>query len=240
MKFGHLTVLYKSEKRGNHGEIYWHCVCDCPDKIEKDYLGSLLRQRQSQSCGCHSREVSRQNGKNNKKYNEYNLDDYEYGVGYTAKGEEFWFDKEDFDKIKMHYWHISNGYAYTNIPHGSLKLHRVIFGLTTKESHIHVDHINRHRYDNRKENLRFGNEHVDSINHTTNKLNKTGISGVQYRTDRKTKNWAVDISYQNKRHYLGYFDNFDEAVAIRLKAELQHFGPDYAPQRHLFEQYGII
>lgn len=27
----------------------------------------------------------------------------EYGIGYTTKGEEFWFDLEDYDKIKSIY-----------------------------------------------------------------------------------------------------------------------------------------
>ena len=74
MKFGHLTVLYRSERVGNNREIYWHCICDCPEKIEKDYLGSGLRGGTTQSCGCHARLISKQNGKKNKKYNEYNLD----------------------------------------------------------------------------------------------------------------------------------------------------------------------
>jgi hypothetical protein len=239
MKFGHLTVLYRSEKVGNHKQIYWHCICDCPDKTEKDYLGSALRNGETKSCGCYARNIAKQNGKKNKKYNEYNLIDYKYGVGYTAKGEEFWFDKEDFDKIKMHYWHISNGYAYTNIPHGSLKMHRVVFGLTTKESYIHVDHRNRNRHDNRKENLRFGDIHVDSTNHNPNSLNITGVSGVQFREEKNKKKWVSDISCKNKRYHLGYFETFDEAVKARLLAEKQYFG-EYAPQQHLYEQYGII
>lgn len=227
MKFGHLTVLYRSEKVGNKGQIYWHCICDCADKKEKDFLGYSLRNGESTSCGCYSREVSRENGKKNKRYNEYNLNDYEYGVGYTAKGEEFYFDKEDFDKIKMHFWRISNGYVYTNIPYGSLKMHRVIFGLTTNESDIHVDHISRIRHDNRKENLRFGDIHVDSTNHNPNSLNTTGVSGVQFRDERKSKKWVSDISCKNERYHLGYFETFDEAVKARLLAE-KHYFKEYA------------
>jgi hypothetical protein len=38
---------------------------------------------------------------------------------------------------------------------------------------------------------------------------------------------------------LGYFVNKTDAVIARLRAENQYF-KDFAPQRHLFEQYGII
>ena len=34
-----------------------------------------------------------------KKYNTYDLSG-EYGIGYTSKGEEFYFDLDDYDKIK--------------------------------------------------------------------------------------------------------------------------------------------
>ena len=38
---------------------------------------------------------------------------------------------------------------------------------------------------------------------------------------------------------LGYFDNIEDAVKARLEGELKYFGAEFAPQRHLFEQYGI-
>jgi hypothetical protein len=238
-KFGMLTVLYMAERRGNRGEIYWHCICDCENKTEKDFLGSELRYGRAKTCGCKQKERMSENGKKNKKYNKYDLETYTYGVGFTGKGEEFYFDKEDFDKIKYHYWHISNGYAYTNIKGNTLKMHRVIFGLTSEEQDIHVDHINKTRWDNRKENLRFGDYEVDAINHGLRKDNASGVSGVQYRKDRKSRNWSADIQCKRKRRHLGYYNTFEEAVIARLKAEKELFG-EYAPQQHLFEQYGIV
>ena len=45
-----------------------------------------------------------------KKYNTYDLSG-EYGIGYTSKGEEFWFDLNDYNKIKDYCWYYnSNGY----------------------------------------------------------------------------------------------------------------------------------
>lgn len=50
--FGLWHVLYKTEKRGANGSIYWHCKCQCGR--EKDVLGTSLRNHSSLSCGLHS------------------------------------------------------------------------------------------------------------------------------------------------------------------------------------------
>ena len=34
--------------------------------------------------------------------------------------------------------------------------------------------------------------------------------------------------------------NKHDAIIARLKAELEYYGINFAPQRHLFEEYGII
>ena len=53
-KFGRLTVLNKSFKRGNNW--YWHCICECGN--EKDIDGRNLRGGHSNSCGCLSAELT--------------------------------------------------------------------------------------------------------------------------------------------------------------------------------------
>ncbi|WP_368488451.1 hypothetical protein [Clostridium sp. BJN0013] len=39
------------------------------------------------------------------KYNTYDLTG-EYGIGYDAKGNIFYFDLEDYDRIKDFYWAV--------------------------------------------------------------------------------------------------------------------------------------
>lgn len=58
--FGFWHVLYKTDKRNSGGVIYWHCKCKCG--IEKDVLGTSLRQGLSLSCGNH-KNVSKGNYK---------------------------------------------------------------------------------------------------------------------------------------------------------------------------------
>ena len=50
--------------------------------------------------------------------------------------------------------------------------------------------------------------------------------------------WQVYISINKQRTHLGYFDNKEDAIKTRLKAEIKYYG-EFAPQRHLFEQYNI-
>ena len=44
-------VMYKTNKRNAGGVIYWHCKCQCG--VERDILGTSLRQGLSLSCGNH-------------------------------------------------------------------------------------------------------------------------------------------------------------------------------------------
>ena len=43
-------------------------------------------------------------------------EDGSYVAGYTRKGDEFYFDIEDFEKVKKHSWYLSKrGYIVTNM-----------------------------------------------------------------------------------------------------------------------------
>ena len=53
-QFGHLTVIAKSKKRGNHGSHYWVCQCDCGKKTV--VRTALLTRGDITSCGHPSRD----------------------------------------------------------------------------------------------------------------------------------------------------------------------------------------
>jgi hypothetical protein len=53
-KHGRLTVI-EMAGHNKHNQRLWRCVCDCGKDAE--VLGFLLRQGQTQSCGCLHREV---------------------------------------------------------------------------------------------------------------------------------------------------------------------------------------
>ena len=229
-KFGRLLVINRvgSDKSGH---ALWNCQCDCDGKIVV-VAGTHLLTGDTQSCGCYHKQKA---SKTHKKYNKYDLESEEYGIGFTFKGEEFWFDKEDYELIKDYCWRFdSYGYVVTNVGKKQIFFHRVV---TNCPDEMIPDHIERNnRFDNRKQNLRITDKAHNNMNKSMICTNTSGVMGVSKYSYKD--GWCASVSQNNKSIYLGVFDSFEEAVKARLKAEKEYYG-EFAPQQHLYEQYGI-
>jgi len=88
-----------------------------------------------------------------------------------------------------------------------------------------VDHINHDTSDNRKENLRICTSAQNAKNKSTPKNNTSGITGVRW-VEKRGK-WHSYIRVNYKRINLGYYTDFEDAVAARKQAEDLYFG-DYS------------
>lgn len=210
------------------GDKKFLCKCDCGNNFIT--TADRLKRNSSKSCGCLTSELLR---KANRKYNKYNLDGC-YGIGYDSKGNEFYFDLEDYDKIKDYYWSVSDtdGYVYSyNNKNPKLLLHKILF--PTKNNYF-TDHINRKRNDCRKDNLRKATLRENNYNKSMLKTNKSGIIGVSYYRNK----WVVRLSKDNKEIIHKSFDKKEDAIVYRLKVEKEHYG-EFAPQQHLFKKYNI-
>jgi hypothetical protein len=89
-----------------------------------------------------------------------------------------------------------------------------------------IDHENHVRHDNRLINLRASNSYENSRNKSKPSDNKSGVVGISLsnRIGRDETRWEVKICGK----FLGYFDNFFEAVCKRKSAELQFgFHPNH-------------
>jgi hypothetical protein len=224
--FGRLTVIKRVENRGKR--LYWLCECSCGN--EKIVCGTDLRGGVTKSCGCLQTEARYLKRKGNR----YNLDG-EYGVGYDCNDKEFYFDLEDYDKIKGYTWHINNyGYPRALVNGVSVGLHSF---LIPHEGKTWIDHIDGNRADCRKKNLRVATYAQNGMNKAYMSTNTSGIIGVHF--DKRVNFWYAQISINNKTVYVGCSKNKDEAIRYRLLAEKQYY-KDFAPQRHLFEKYNII
>lgn len=143
-RFGRWTVLYKSDKRNAGGAIYWHCKCDCG--IEKDVLGTSLRQGTSLSCGAHS-NISKGNEKIKNILAEANVP-FETEVKYpTCKDiKELPFDFRVDGKYLIEYDGIQHfqptmfDYEYTHD-------HDIIKSKWCKENHIPLIRIPYYHFD---------------------------------------------------------------------------------------------
>lgn len=221
----------------------WLCECNCDKHTRLIVLGQSLRTGHIKSCGCFKREsTSIKNKEIFCKTNVYDLnlkDEHGiYGIGYCSNsGEPFYFDMSDYDKIKDYCWfeNISkDGYhsLRTNVPNlrSSIKMHYLI---TEK----YVDHIDRNPLNNRKSNLRKASATENARNRSVQRNNKSGFTGVYFRQD--TNKWSSHIAIEKGiSKPLGCFTNKEDAIKARLEAEAKYFGK-FAPQRHLFKEYGI-
>jgi hypothetical protein len=166
----------------------------------------------------------------------YIYDDY-IELGFSNAPELFPIDLEDFDKIISYQWYpkrsawgtYCNGYVEKQV----VVLHRY---LMNAELGQYVDHIDKNTLNTRKFNLRFITNQQNGFNRKMGKNNKSGIMGVHWNKLRNK--WCARIKVDYRGIYLGLYEDFNEATTVRLKAEKEYFG-EYAPQRDLFEQYGV-
>ena len=197
------------------------CKCDCGNQII--VRGSSLRKGITTSCGCIHKEIVANIGKKNKKYNKYILGD-RFGTGYTRNNYEFYFDLEDYDKIKDYCWHSRDGYLVSEKSHNEvIIMHRLIMNCPEDK---YIDHINHDRRDNRKENLRICTKYENSLNmKKQNRVLSSKYKGVCF--DKKSNKWRATITYQGKQKYLGTFKN-EEDAALKYNEYAKQFFGEYA------------
>ena len=160
----------------------------------------------------------------NRKYNTYDLSG-DYGIGYTTKGEEFYFDLEDYDLIKDYCWRKNqDGYIITlinaNGKRKTLFMHNVVMNNNDKK--LFIDHKNHCTFDNRKSKLRYCEHYQNCINRDMSGLGSNEVIGVTFC--KNINKWRARIGYKGKRISLGLFQNFDDAVKARKEAEQKYFG----------------
>lgn len=165
------------------------------------------------------------------KSNEYNLEDFEYGVGYTSNGDSFLFDKEDYPLISQYRWHrhqdgymrtcvetIKEGNKYHNI---YIMMHQLIRNTYYPDSDKIIDHINGNPADNRKENLRLLTQRENMKNMKCYSNNTSGHTGVFWT--KLEKKWKARITVDGRVIHLGTFTTYEEAVKVREQAEEQYY-----------------
>lgn len=115
---------------------------------------------------------------------------------------EILVDKTDLLKLLLHKWHLtSNGYAVSWIDKKRIRMHHFLMGKPPKGKE--VDHINRNRLDNRRDNLRF----VSSLE---NGQNSTAV-GVRKRGN----SWEANLCFNYRKLFKGGFKSKKEALEWR-------------------------
>lgn len=151
-------------------------------------------------------------------------EDYAEMILYDKYGNEVartLIDLEYVDSVKKYKWYLTNHGYVINDKVG--QLHRF---LMNPGEDLVVDHINRNRLDNRRENLRICTIQQNSMNKSVQCNSISRIQGVCWCKNDKT--WLAYIGVNGKRIHLGCFKTKEEAIDARRQAEIDYYG-EYAP-----------
>lgn len=221
MTFGEFIVIKQADDyispKGIH-RARWLCKNRSNEEII--IIDSVLKNLNRTKRHLPKRNKPRSNIKQ-KKRNDYEVQE-DYVIMYTAKGEPFFVDFEDFWKVKDIYWRINkSGYVVSFHGNSCLLLHRMILNAPDD---LQVDHRygKNTRNDNRKYNLRLCDQSQNERNKGLRKDNKSGCSGVWW--DKLRNKWLVNISLYGKKINLGRYKDYDIAVEVRKNAEKKYFG----------------
>lgn len=204
-------MLGRDNNKKESNVTYWLCKCDCGNEKILSIAKSSLIGGNTKSCGC----VRTGNIRHT---NKFDLSG-EYGIGWTTNtNNEFYFDKEDFDKIKGYCWWEKDGYVVTQRKRITIRMHRLIMNVTDRN--IQVDHIYHNTMDNRKSQMRL----VTNMENSWNKQSK----GVYFNTEKNK--YVGHITYDGKK-YFKYFETEKDAKEWR-KTKEQEFYKEYAYKEH--------
>jgi hypothetical protein len=136
-------------------------------------------------------------------------------------------DDDDFERLSKFNWHYTNkGYAVRK--HNEISnlaqvfMHRDILNCPKGKF---VDHINRNKLDNRKENLRIADAKQNGANRDILSNNTSGYIGVSYC--KRMRKWSASTRVNFKQKHLGYYDSKEDAAKAYNVAVLAVHG-DFA------------
>lgn len=184
----------------------------------------------------------------NFKGNKYEQIDNETYVGKDSKGNIFYIEVQDYATTSHYCWSATGRASKigkyfgartsrnSEFNHKMIMLHNFIWeqynGNIPKNKLI--DHIDQNPANCKLSNLRLADATSNARNSPMRSDNTSGVIGVGMNRNR----WRSYIALNGKQMSLGSFQDKEDAIKARLRGELKYFG-EFAPQRHLFEEYGI-
>ena len=239
--YGGLTVLSYCDTKSSHSR--WLCKCNCGN--EEVFSISQLKRRKNLMCSqCVEKYkdirnvISEENLDSNgilinivqstqRKQNKYEIQNDE-----TIINDKIIVDSKFMDYLKSFDRYIgidSRGYAYFSYCGQNVYLHRLLtktslfFDMSGKDKDMEIiDHINRNRCDNRIKNLRMIKKSENPINCSVYSNNKSGHKGISWL--ERLQKWQVNIQHKKINYYVGVFENIDDAILARKRAEIDLFG----------------
>lgn len=100
------------------------------------------------------------------------------------------------------------------------RAHRLIWVYVHNTTPEQVDHIDGDGTNNKLSNIRAASPTENARNHKLQSNNTSGVAGVNLSGD--TGRWQVRISSNGRRVLIGSYDDANDAISARLKAEVDY------------------
>lgn len=151
---------------------------------------------------------------------------------WLSRPEDFFDDGKQTKKHNAAIWNGKNagkpafvtpmgyGYLSAGIFGQTVLAHRAAWKWMTGEEAAVIDHIDGDPKNNKWSNLRSVCQQDNSKNARRSKNNTSGAVGVVWNKQRSR--WCASIHINYRKKHLGLFDKFEDAVAARKAAELEH------------------
>lgn len=134
-------------------------------------------------------------------------------------------DDEDFPLLSRRPWHMHEGYAYGHVGGKTIAMHRFIM---TPKIAYRIDHFDRNKLNNQKENLRYVTAKQNAANSTAWRSG-SGHRGVSRCTT--TGMWIARIRANGEMVQVGRFDNLDVARIVYCLKSVELMGA-HSPYLH--------
>lgn len=150
-----------------------------------------------------------------RKGNKYVIEGEVAKVYFSNADGYFLCDTKDVEILNRYTWYLGcDGYARSSLRRKTIFAHIILLG---KPEGMEIDHINRNKLDNRRNNLRLVTHTVNMRNTSITKRKNVGVWFVKGK-------YRAGIHQGNKTINLGSFGTEEEAIRARKEAEIFYWG----------------
>ena len=195
--YGYLTVICRSDNIKRR--TMWECQCMCGNTTIVE--GNKLKTGHTKSCGCFRDNFSITHGMTNTP----TYSSWENMIQRTTNP-------------RSSYYKDYGGRGVT-VCKRWLKFENFYKDMGERPKNKTLDRIDNNKGYSKK-NCKWSTKSEQQWNRGITSRNKSGVVGVQ----KYGRKFIARIMCKGVNYKLGSFDNFDDAVMARQKAEIKHFG----------------
>lgn len=188
-----------------NGKSIYSCMCDCGNIVSCS--SNNLKTGNTKSCGCYKSDRVREAKTR-------------HGMRYSEEYSSWRSMKARCNNSNNSYYDCYGGRGISVCKEWNDDFALFFDDMGSCPKGFSIDRINVDK-GYFKSNCRWANNTTQARNQRTRKDNKSGCKGVCF--DVESKKYRVVISVNKKRIHLGRFTDIDEAISVRLAAEVKYW-----------------